>query len=262
MKNHFNWNLCFFWGFHFFCLGALFLPFRWEYLLLLAGSYFIRMFFITAGYHRYFSHRAFETGRAFQFILAFMAMTSSQKGVLWWAGHHRIHHRHSDSENDLHSPNEGFWWSHCGWFLSDAFEAVPYDRVKDLAKYPELLWLERNWWVPVAFWFAFVTLCFGLPGFFYAGLLGTVVLWHGTFTINSLSHVWGSKRYQTGDRSRNNPALAVITLGEGWHNNHHYSPSTTRNGFKWYEFDVTYWTLCFLRAFGIVRNFRGIRAGS
>jgi len=259
MKDHFKWNTALFWGFHFFCLFALITPFHWGLVLLVMGSYFIRMFFITAGYHRYFSHRAFETSRAFQFFLAFMAMTSSQKGVLWWAGHHRHHHRHSDDPHDLHSPNRGFWWSHCGWFLSSEFEAVQLDRVRDLAKYPELQWLERHWWVPVATWFALMTLLFGVAGFIYGGFIGTVVLWHGTFTINSLSHVWGTQPFVTGDRSRNNPVLAAITLGEGWHNNHHHSPSAARNGFRWFEYDVTFWTLKLLNGLGLIWNLRRVR---
>ena len=262
MKNIFNRNTVLFWVFHAFSLGVLWIPFSWTAVAILACSYFVRMFFITASYHRYFSHRAFETSRGFQFFLAFMAMTSSQKGVLWWAGHHRIHHRHSDGPGDLHSPNQGFWWSHCGWFLADSHEATPLDRIQDFAKYPEIRFLDRHWWIPVAAFFAFLFLTWGMMGVFYGGFLGTTLLWHGTFTINSLSHLWGSRRYETGDLSRNNPVLAFITLGEGWHNNHHHSPSAARNGFKWYEFDVTFYGILLFEKLGLVKNLRGIRRAS
>jgi stearoyl-CoA desaturase (delta-9 desaturase) len=258
MKHYFKWNTAPFWFFHLFSLGVFFLPFRAEYLVWLGISYGVRMFFITAGYHRYFSHRAFETSRVFQFFMAFMAMTSSQKGVLWWAGHHRIHHRHSDGPGDLHSPNEGFWWSHFGWFLSDTNQVTPVDRIQDFGKFPELVWLDRNWGFPILAYLIGVTVFLGIPGLLYCGILGTTILWHGTFTINSLSHLWGSRRYETHDQSRNNPFLALITLGEGWHNNHHHSPSAARNGFFWYEFDCTYLVLKTLNAFGIVWNLRKV----
>jgi stearoyl-CoA desaturase (delta-9 desaturase) len=262
MKNIFNRNTLLFWAFHLFSLGAFWFPFTAETLAVIAGSYFVRMFFITTAYHRYFAHRAFEAGRGFQYFLAFMAMTSSQKGVLWWAGHHRIHHRHSDAPGDLHSPNQGFWWSHCGWFLASDHEETPVDRIRDFAKFPEIAFLDRHWWIPVASFFLFQFLMWGWMGVFCGGFLGTTLLWHGTFTINSLSHLWGSQRYETGDLSRNNPVLAFITLGEGWHNNHHYSPSAARNGFKWYEFDVTFYGILLFEKLGLVKNLRGIRRAS
>ncbi len=218
--------------------------------------YFGRMFFITAGYHRYFSHRSFKTNRVFQFILAFGGATASQKGALWWASHHRLHHRFSDTEQDIHSPQKGFWWSHVGWILADKYKRTDYDDIKDFAKYPELVWLNEHDWV--APW------ALGLVSYLIAGWSGlvvgffasTVLLWHGTFTVNSLNHVFGRRRYATSDTSRNSAILALWTMGEGWHNNHHYFAASARQGFFWWEIDATYYILKGLSTVGIVRDLK------
>jgi stearoyl-CoA desaturase (delta-9 desaturase) len=260
MKHYLKANTLPFWIFHIVCLGVFLVPFHARDLAWAFGLYFVRMFFVTGGYHRYFSHRAYSTSRAFQFILAFGAQTSSQKGALWWAAHHREHHRNSDTEKDIHTPLKGFWWSHFGWFLSDEYAETDLTRIPDMAKYPELVWLDRYWVVPV-FLYALALLVFGgLEIFLWGFVVSTVMLWHGTFTINSLSHVWGSKRYDTGDNSLNNPVLAVVTLGEGWHNNHHQFPSASRNGFFWYEYDVTFYILKALSVLGVVWNLKPVPA--
>ncbi|HEY6098550.1 MAG TPA: acyl-CoA desaturase, partial [Anaeromyxobacter sp.] len=187
-----------------------------------ALTYGLGMFFVTAGYHRYFSHRAFRTGRAFQLVLAVGAQATVQRGVLWWSGHHRGHHRNSDGPGDPHSPRLGLFWSHVGWFLGDRHEEAHTERVKDLARFPELVWLERWYWVPPAA-IAAVLLAAGGPRLAVGGYaLGLVALWHATFTINSLAHRFGTRRFETGDDSRNNAWLALLTFGEGWHNNHHF----------------------------------------
>lgn len=183
-----------------------------------------------------------------------MALTSSQKGVLWWAAHHRNHHRNSDRDEDVHTPKKGFLWSHCGWMLSSKHEGYDEEVVKDLAKYPELRWLERNWALPVLVYGLVLLTAFGWSGVYWGLAVSTVLLWHGTFTINSLSHTWGMKRYETNDLSRNNPLLAIITLGEGWHNNHHRYPGAARSGFFWWEIDVTYIVLRLLELTGLVSN--------
>jgi len=247
-----------FWGFHLCLLGIFFFPINSTALWLVFGSYFGRMFFITGGYHRYFSHRSFSTSRFFQFFLAFMALTSSQKGVMWWAAHHRAHHRNSDRDEDVHTPRKGFLWSHCGWFLSSNHEKFDEVLVRDWMQYPELRWLEKNWAVPVFIYGLGLLFFFGWNGVFWGLGVSTVMLWHGTFTINSLSHVWGSKRYETNDHSRNNALLALITLGEGWHNNHHRYPVAARNGFFWWEIDVTYLILKLLSFLGLVWNLRPV----
>lgn len=215
----------------------------WVDFLVLGILYAVRMFGVTAGYHRLFSHRTFETSRPVAFMLAFLAQTSSQKGALWWAANHRHHHLHSDDPKDVHSPKQhGFWHAHVGWLYSTTDE-TDLRRIRDWAKYPELVWLNRNWLVPPLVLGVVITLCFGWSGLIVGFFGSTVLLWHGTFSINSLSHVWGYRRFATKDTSRNNPILALITLGEGWHNNHHRFMNSVRQGFKWWEYDFTYYVL-------------------
>jgi stearoyl-CoA desaturase (delta-9 desaturase) len=234
-------------------------PFHWYYLVTCLALLVVRMFFVTAGYHRYFSHRSFKTSRVFQFVIAFMAMTSSQKGVLWWAAHHRHHHRHSDQELDLHSPTLfGFFWSHVGWIISDKYNDTRLEYIGDFAKFPELRWLNKYHLVPPVTLGAALWLIGGWPLFIWGFCLSTVLLWHDTFTINSLSHLFGSRRYETTDTSRNNWLLALLTLGEGWHNNHHHFMASARQGFFWWEIDITYYTLKVLSWFGIVWDLRKV----
>ena len=228
----------------------------WWNWVLMGGTYFGRMFFITAGYHRYFAHRSFTTSRWFQFVLAFGGGTAAQKGALWWAGNHRLHHRYVDSPRDAHTPIKGVWWSHLGWILSDAHDATPTETIEDFAKYPELRFLNRHDWVPpwimatVIWWFA------GWSGLLIGFFLSTVLLWHGTFLVNSVAHVIGTRRYATDDTSRNNLPVAILTMGEGWHNNHHYFPVSARQGFYWFEPDATYTILRGLSWLGIVKDLR------
>jgi stearoyl-CoA desaturase (delta-9 desaturase) len=232
-------------------------PVEGRWLALAAALYAVRMFAITAGYHRYFSHRAYKTSRAFQFVLAWLGASSAQKGPLWWAAHHRDHHRYSDGPDDIHSPLErGFWWSHVGWILSTSYDETKLDRIKDLAKYPELRWLDRWHMVPPVALAAVLFLAGGLPALLWGFFVSTVALWHGTFVINSLAHVVGRRRYETGDGSRNSLALALITFGEGWHNNHHFYASTANQGFFWWEIDLSYYALRGLEAVGVVRDLR------
>ncbi|TVR03772.1 MAG: acyl-CoA desaturase [Deltaproteobacteria bacterium] len=229
---------------HFSPLLLIWIGFSWQGVALCIGSYALRMFGVTAGYHRYFSHRSYKAGRVMQFLLAFLAQTSAQKGVLWWASHHRHHHWHSDKPTDVHSPKQhGFWWSHVGWVLSGAWDETDRERVRDLTKYPELVWLDRHHLLPPLLYAAALFAIWGWAGIVWGFLISTVLLWHGTFTINSLSHVFGRRVYDTTDTSRNNWLLAIITLGEGWHNNHHFFQRSTAQGFRWYEFDATYLTL-------------------
>jgi stearoyl-CoA desaturase (delta-9 desaturase) len=234
-------------------VGVALIGWSWRGVALAVGLYYLRMFFVTAGYHRYFSHRTFRTSRPMQLFLAVAAMTSSQKGVLWWASHHRMHHRLSDQAGDPHSAlRDGFFWSHLGWILSPRYEGTDTARVKDLAKYPELVWLDRWWLVPPV---SFAVLLFLVGGPFalvWGFFVSTTLLWHGSFSINSLTHMFGARRYATTDNSRNSAVLAAVTLGEGWHNNHHYYPRATRQGFLWWEIDVTYLVLRAMAALGVV----------
>lgn len=230
----------------------------WDWVVC-AGLYFTRIFFIGAGYHRYFSHKSYKTSRVFQFILAFMAQTSIQKGVLWWASHHRKHHRYSDQKEDTHSPKQkGVWYSHVGWVLDPNNMKTDYTLVKDFEKYPEIQFLNKNELLPPTVLGIGCFLIGGWSMLLIGFFLSTVLVWHSTFTINSLSHVFGKKRYNTKDDSRNNWILAILTLGEGWHNNHHYYPVAARQGFKWWEYDITYYILKFLSIFRVVWDIREV----
>ena len=221
------------------------------------GSYVIRMFGVTGGFHRYFSHRTYKTSRAFQFFLAFLAETSAQKGALWWAANHRHHHKFSDKPEDIHSPvQSGFWQSHVGWILSTEHDDTQWDLIGDFKKYPELIFLNRYNLLPPVIYGAALLLVGGPAVLFWGMFVSTVLLWHGTFTINSLSHVFGSVRYKSADTSKNNWLLAIVTLGEGWHNNHHAYQSSTRQGFFWWEYDVTYYTLRAFEKIGLVWDLR------
>lgn len=233
------------------------------------GFYVLRMFAITAGYHRLFSHRSYQTSRVFQFILGFIGTAAVQRGPLWWAANHRHHHRHSDTEEDIHSPGvRGLWWAHVGWVLSDE-DRGDWALVKDLAALPELRLLEKYHYIPpllllggtyvlgMILNYNFPELhTNGLQMMVWGALISTVLLYHGTFAINSIAHVIGTRRFDTKDDSRNNLLLAIITLGEGWHNNHHRYPGSERQGFYWWEIDLSHYLLKLLSVFGIVWGLR------
>jgi len=249
-----------FWGVHILAIvGIAITGLSWAGVGLAIALYVPRMFFVTGGYHRYFSHRSFKTSRWFQFVLALGATFTAEKGPLWWAAHHRIHHKLSDHPGDIHSVvQSGFWWSHMGWILSRDLEDTDLSRIKDFAKYPELRWLNTYWMIPAI---AAGVITFLIRGFFalvWGFAVAQILTWHGTFTINSLSHLWGSRRYATGDDSRNNPVLALVTLGEGWHNNHHHYQDSVRQGWFWWELDITYLVLRALAAVGIVWDLHGV----
>jgi stearoyl-CoA desaturase (delta-9 desaturase) len=239
--------------------GVAVLGFSWRGLVLALAMYFVRMVIVTAAYHRYFSHRSFKTSRWFQFLLALAAQSSGQKGVLWWASHHRWHHKHSDDALDVHSAKRnGFWYAHVGWVLGSAWNETDRSLIGDLAKYPELRVLDHAAvsQLPTIALAVGCLLLGGLHGLVWGFLVSTVLLWHGTFSINSLAHLWGKRRYPTNDDSRNNLALAIITTGEGWHNNHHHYQSSANQGFRWWEVDVTYYVLSLMAALGLVWDLR------
>jgi len=242
---------------HLSCVAAFWTGITWQAVAICIALYWLRMFGIGAGYHRYFSHRSYSTGRFFQFILAFLAQSSAQKSVLWWAAKHRHHHLHSDTQQDVHSPrHKGFAYSHLGWVFSRKHDATDLVKVADLASFPELRWLHKFEVMPAA---VLAVLCFliaGWTGLVVGFLWSTVLVYHATFCINSLAHVHGRKRYVTGDDSRNNWLLAFFTLGEGWHNNHHAYQSSARQGFRWWEIDVTFYVLKALSLVGIVWDLR------
>ena len=242
---------------HLACLTVLLTGTTAVDLVLCGVCYFIQMFGITAGYHRYFSHRSFKTGRTFQFVLACIGCSAAQHGPGWWVAQHRRHHRASDTPDDLHSPVVyGFWWSHAGWLLSSGSDATDQTTIKDINRYPELRWLNRFFWVPPL---VLAGLCFligGWGGLVWGFLISTVLSHHATFTVNSICHLWGRRRYETEDDSRNNFLVALITLGEGWHNNHHHYQSSARQGIRWWEIDVSYYIIRMLGYAGIVWDIR------
>ena len=257
---------------HLMCLGVIWVGWSPVALGVAVALYGLRMFAITGFYHRYFSHRSFRTTRVLQFVFALLGATAAQRGPLWWAAHHRRHHARSDQAADLHSPvRHGFLWSHMGWFM--AAESFPTDlkAVPDLARYPELRWLDRfDTLVPLALALAL----YGLGELLYATapslgtdgpqmliwgfFVSTVVLYHVTYMINSVAHRFGPRRYRTRDNSRNNGWLALLTFGEGWHNNHHHYPGSARQGFYWWEIDITYYLLLMLARLGLIWDLRPV----
>ena len=238
---------------HLACFAAFWTGVTVEAVVMCAVLYWLRIFSIGAGYHRYFSHRAYRTSRAFQFLIAFISQTSAQKSVLWWAAKHRHHHLFSDTEVDIHSPrHKGFIYSHFGWIFARIHDQADLTKVADFARYPELMWLHKYELVPPLL-LALVSFAVGgWPGLVIGFFLSTVLVYHATFCINSLAHVYGSTRYVTADDSRNSLLLALFTMGEGWHNNHHAYQSSVRQGFRWWEIDPTFYILKALSFLGVV----------
>lgn len=255
-----------FFGIHALAITALFVKPDLTAVLLCLGLFLVRKFGITGGYHRYFSHRSFKTSRWFQFVLAWLGGMSAQKGALWWAAHHRHHHQHSDQEDDIHSvKQQGFYWAHVGWILAPDYNDYDAKRVKDLTKFRELVFIDKYHFIP-PLTLAIATYVFGLlmtgtamgglTYFLWGFCLSTVILYHTTFAINSFCHLLGSRRYETGESSKNSFILAILTLGEGWHNNHHYYPHCARQGFFWWEIDPTYYVIKFLKLVRIVHEIK------
>ena len=237
-----------------------------------AAFYLARMFAITGWYHRYFSHRSFQTSRPVQFLFAFLGCAAAQKGPLWWASHHREHHMYSDTPQDVHSPRiQGFWRSHILWFLDPSSHAMKEERIRDFLVYPELRWLERYHWTAILASMAGLFLLghvldraypsLGTDGpqmLIWGFFVSTVLVYHATFCVNSLGHMLGKQRYDTGDQSRNSGLVALLTLGEGWHNNHHRYPLSARQGFFWWEFDPTWYALRVLSWTGLIRDLKDV----
>ena len=246
---------------HLACLAVFWVGWSWAAVSVALALYFVRMFAITGFYHRYFSHRTFRTSRPAQFAFAVLGASACQRGPLWWAAHHRHHHRHSDTELDPHSPGRhGLWWSHVGWITAPAHFGTDLKAVPDLARYPELRFLDRFDFVVPLLLAAGLWLLGGAQMLVWGFFVSTVVLFHATCCINSLAHLLGRRRYDTGDESRNSWILALLTLGEGWHNNHHFYPAATRQGFRWWEFDPTYYGLWVLEKLGLIRDLRPVPA--
>lgn len=259
---------------HLLPLAAIWTGVTWFDWTVCAVLYFTRMFWITGGYHRYFAHKSYKTSRWFQFVIAFMAQTSAQKGALWWAAHHRHHHRHSDQPEDPHSMKlYGFWYSHIGWIIGPDYKETDYKTIGDYAKYPELVWLNKHYLVAPVTLALVVTMLgawvnggspllmfthHGLSTLLIGFFLSTIILYHATFSINSIMHKFGNQRYKSGDESKNSLWLALLTMGEGWHNNHHYYESAARQGFFWWEVDITYYILRVFGWLGLIWDIREV----
>lgn len=259
-------------GLHLLCFSVFWVGVSWIAVAVFLCMLYLRVFALTAFYHRYFSHKAFQTSRVVQFLGGFLGATAAQRGPVWWAAHHRHHHRRSDQPTDVHSPRQhGFWWSHMWWFLTHENALTDERVVKDWMKFPELRWLEKYHLLPAIM---FAGLMFGLGALLnnlwpqletgpwqmlvWGFLFSTVALYHITYFVNSLAHVIGKQRFDTGDDSRNNFIIAMLTWGEGWHNNHHYYQGSARQGFYWWELDITYLVLKLLAQFGIVWNLKPV----
>jgi len=254
---------------HFGALAALWTHFEWYLVWVALFLFVIRMFAITGFYHRYFAHKTFKTSRLMQFIFAFIGSTAAQRGPIWWASHHRRHHLNSDRHNDHHSPHtHHFLWSHMGWFLAKKNFLTDRKVVRDLIKFKELVLIDRFDWLPPVLLLLslfvigdFLSLTSGMSGLnmvIWGFCVSTILVYHCTFAVNSIAHLWGTQRYNTKEESKNNFFVALLTFGEGWHNNHHHYPGSIRQGFYWWEVDLTYYVLRFLSFFGIVYNLRTV----
>lgn len=238
---------------HLACLLVFFVGVTERAVVLAVCLYWVRMFGMTGGYHRYFAHRAYRTSRFFQFLLGFLGCMGLERGPLWWSATHRQHHRHSDQPEDVHSPvQRGFWHAHVGWVAATEQMNTDLRLVRDLERFPELRWLDRHHWVSPMLGLAACYLIAGPSGAVLGGFWSTVAVWHGTFSVNSLSHLVGTRRFATPDDSRNHWLVALYTMGEGWHNNHHRFMGSARQGFRWWELDLSYYVLCGLAAVGLV----------
>jgi stearoyl-CoA desaturase (delta-9 desaturase) len=253
---------------HLVCLAAPFVGVSKTALWVCLATYLVRVFALTAGFHRYFSHRAFATSRVFQFILAFVGTSAAQLSPIWWASHHRHHHEYSDTPEDIHSPGlKGFWWAHIGWIMCPKYAPAQAERVGDLLRCPELRFLDKFHVVaPLSLGVSLYALGAYLgthyPGLHTSGwqlvvwgfFISTVLVYHVTFCINSVTHMFGKRRFETRDHSRNSLLLALVTMGEGWHNNHHRYPVSVRQGMYWWEIDMTYYLLRVLEKIGLIWN--------
>ncbi len=242
---------------HIACLGVFFVGISTTAVVVCLTAYALRVFALTGFYHRYFSHKAFKTSRFIQFCFAFIGTAAAQRGPLWWAAHHRDHHKYSDQPEDKHSPYQvGFWMSHTGWFLQNKNFKTNTANIKDFLKFPELVFINRFDVIPPLVYGTLLYIFGGWQLLIWGYFISTVMVYHVTFAINSLTHLLGNRTFVTTDMSRNNWWLALLTFGEGWHNNHHYWPSSARQGFKWYQIDISFMILKFMEKLGLVWDLR------
>ena len=250
-------------------VGCLFAPFYFSWSSLAVAVF---LYWLTGGmgitlcYHRLLTHRSFKTPKWFEYLLTAFACMAWQGGPIQWVGVHRIHHKHSDDPNDPHSPKHGFTWAHVLWCMHKEPEGMNAAEVaKDLERDPMLRALNRFFWIPqfllviavyaAGEWVAYLGWeTSGLSWFLWGVCVRTVLVYHGTWFVNSASHTWGYRNYETKDHSTNLWWVALMSFGEGWHNNHHAYQRSAAHGLRWYEFDLTYWTIRLLGLFGLASD--------
>lgn len=224
----------------------------------LVSNYFITCFGITACYHRQLTHRSFETPKWLEYLMAFAGTLAVQGNPIEWVSAHRHHHCQCDDVADPHSPKDGFWWSHLGWMLDCGTQPLLFDtsNVKDLKKDKFYTFL-KNHYIKITLAQPFVYyLLGGWTAVIWGFALRTVLVWHITWAVNSLSHIWGRQMFKTGDISMNNPLIGILAMGEGWHNNHHAFESSVRHGLKWWQLDVTWLFILTLEKLGLASKLR------
>ncbi len=245
---------------HIGAIAALFM-FSWKALIVTAALYWITIGFgISLGYHRLHTHRSFQVPLGLEYLFAVFGALTLEGGPIFWVATHRIHHQKSDQAGDPHSPRDGAWWAHVGWIL---FGETNHNNTKmmskyapDLAKHRFYVWLNNYHWLPTIILAAVLLAVGGLPLVLWAVCLRVVVGLHSTWLVNSATHMFGSRRFETKDDSRNSWWVALLTFGEGWHNNHYAHPTSARHGLAWYEFDISWITLKVMRAVGIAKHIR------
>lgn len=256
--------------FHLGALGVFFTGVSEVAVMAMIAYYILRGFGITAGFHRLLAHRSYKAGRLTQFMISLAGSLAVQGGPLWWVAHHRAHHRYTETDKDIHSPRtKGFWKAHIGWMGSPESFNENGAGARDLHQYPELKFLQRHYALLVLGQGAIIFGIGALIGWLWptsetSGLqfltwvyfLGTVLLWHATFMVNSVCHTWGGRPFDAKDDSTNNWLVVILALGEGWHNNHHKFANSARHGLKWWQFDLTWCGLLLLSKLRLVSDLK------
>jgi fatty-acid desaturase len=259
--NTVNWpNLLFMILFHVLALAALFF-FTWKALAVAVVLWCVSIFFgIGIGYHRLLTHRGFKTPRLLRYFLTVCGTLALEGGPIYWIVNHRVHHQHTDRHGDPHTPEEGGWWSHAGWVLHGTGLTGQTELIRqyapELLEDPFMVWISNYHWLPLTVLAVVLFALGGLPWLLWGIFLRVTLGLHAVWFVNSATHMWGSRRFSTKDNSRNLWWVAVLTGGEGWHNNHHAYPVSARHGLAWYELDVNYYTIWLLGKLGLATQIR------
>jgi stearoyl-CoA desaturase (delta-9 desaturase) len=244
--------------FHLGAVAALFV-FSWKAFAVAVFLYWMTVGLgISLGYHRLHTHRSYKTPKLLEYFFAVCGASTLEGGPIFWVATHRIHHQKSDHEGDPHSPRDGAWWSHVGWILLGEAKhnntRLLSKYAPDLAKDPFYVWLNNYHWVPVLVLAVILYATGGIPFVLWGICMRIVVGLHATWLVNSATHMWGSRRFDTHDDSKNNWWVALLTFGEGWHNNHHAHPTSARHGLAWYEVDISWISLKVMKFLGIAKS--------